>query len=369
MSCSSHPSSRSRHTIDPSFSLQKHLVSLRVNFKRPWRDLFFIIWGRVNVLYCHRCHQHYQASNLSTCLNGAEHLTSPPLFSSSNPTPWQEVVQIVREYRHLIAPLSSLSTLTPLPIDLIRGDTSGGGIATFSSGGVLISNDHVNDPFLIVQDNSGQQEEQEEEEDDSQRQEEQEDSRREHSQGSHRRERESLFHEAMAPAQIFSLDSQKSIDQNDLESQDRSKPRKLRMELLREDDLYRMDLLVRQILASRVPSVRITPAPPPPDRPSPVEPLSRPASLRDEVQKETRPQRSDPPTQPSLNSSKKKTPNPYLQTIDRASNKQRSGSAIRRPSTATRKVMHPSTVSAAATKQPPCLVGLQQHTKSYSWFD
>ena len=154
------------------------------------------------------------------------------------------------------------------------------------------------------------------------------------------------------------------------------------MELLREDDLYRMDLLVRQLLASRSkrsgqPSIISPPLPAVPARPAvSVEPTTKPEmpnKVREEKARKDKSQSSSSHKSPYLESSERlpsgrpcaskalRLPPPHLPVRDSSSSKatsSRLGSAIRRPNSAAAATrnLHPSQVSASALK-------------AYAWFD
>lgn len=379
LSCSGRHSSH--HVIDPTFSLQKHIIDLRVEQKRSWRDLYFMIWGSAHVLYCHRCHNHYQARNLSSaCIGSNDHLMSPPLHSYGNSTPWSDLIATLQDHRQIIAPTASTSSDTMKPhhlLNLYSHATSEGGIATFSSGGASISDLTVkaNPPPLsvlsdLVNDNLKEkvgEEEGEEEKDEE-----------EQATGDSDRKMESEVDPSRHPS-LFSLDTAPSLGLLSDQETSGHKPRRLRVELLREDDLYRMDLLIKQLLASRARRPGQPTDPPPPS--VPLEPTaSRPEPSRqhdDRAGKERQsgssasrkhqpPPSSLQPKSPDLPSnerSSRKTlrpPPPHLPIRESTKSSQPSskiGSAIRRPSsTLTPSYLHPSQVSASALK-------------AYSWFD
>lgn len=46
---------------------QRHQQQSRTAGPAPWRDLYYLTWGHVTVLYCTACHQHFPARQYSHC--------------------------------------------------------------------------------------------------------------------------------------------------------------------------------------------------------------------------------------------------------------------------------------------------------------
>lgn len=55
------------HQPDPNWRFQDHLLHLRQQQHHSWRDIYWLTWGHVNVLYCHHCHQHYPVREYVHC--------------------------------------------------------------------------------------------------------------------------------------------------------------------------------------------------------------------------------------------------------------------------------------------------------------
>ena len=60
------PKSLPLHTADPSWTFSDHLRRLRAQ-RHSYRDVFWHVWGLVQVLYCSACHSHYPARHHCHC--------------------------------------------------------------------------------------------------------------------------------------------------------------------------------------------------------------------------------------------------------------------------------------------------------------
>lgn len=54
------------HSRDHSWDINEYLLGLREEVK-SWKDVYWRLWGAVNVLYCYRCGQHFSCSELGHC--------------------------------------------------------------------------------------------------------------------------------------------------------------------------------------------------------------------------------------------------------------------------------------------------------------
>lgn len=54
------------HSRDHTWDVNEFLLGLREEVK-SWKDVYWRLWGAVNILYCHRCSNYFQCSELGHC--------------------------------------------------------------------------------------------------------------------------------------------------------------------------------------------------------------------------------------------------------------------------------------------------------------
>ncbi|XP_048582414.1 SANT and BTB domain regulator of class switch recombination isoform X3 [Nematostella vectensis] len=54
------------HVRDPNWDVNEYIQGLREKFK-SWRDVYWRLWGSVNILYCYRCGEYFPCCELGHC--------------------------------------------------------------------------------------------------------------------------------------------------------------------------------------------------------------------------------------------------------------------------------------------------------------
>lgn len=68
------------HVRDPTFDVNNYLLELKVQLKQ-WRDVYWRIWGTINVLTCSRCGDVFPVTEFGHCRYHPE----PPQFDNNEP--------------------------------------------------------------------------------------------------------------------------------------------------------------------------------------------------------------------------------------------------------------------------------------------